>query len=211
MYYAIDHDTRRVLCKSPTDELHTYVEENGLALAITVVDSEDDLSLNFTIEEIDSVLGTLGQKPRKWEDEDDAAEFCWSTMEDSDVQLFSKRSAKKLLGSDSSADVEPAPSKTGKPTSTKTAKAPRTSKGVRAKDLIGMTFCAGSNTPRKGTSFEIFTQYLEENLDEATFDELVGTFIDNYVPKNPDKPVDEPLGKAYVRDAFNGGFIEEAL
>lgn len=213
MYYAIDHDTRKVVCKHDmSTEMEEYLSANGLDLAVTLIGDEDELCLMFTLEEIEGVLATHNQKSREWEDEEEAARFLWSFMEgNTHIPAFSKRSAKKLLGTSAQTDTPEPTEKQPKPKAAKPASAPRTSKGVRAKDLIGMTFCAGSNVPRKGTSFEIFANFLEDNLDEATFDELVQAFIENYVPKNPAKPVDETLAKAYVRDGFNGGYIEEAL
>lgn len=213
MIYAIDFDSRQVESKSEDRELlDQYVADNDLSLAVALIDSIDELCLQFTIGEMKDVYGYLNGNPPDFKSEEEAADAVWDTLEDHQDQFpnFTKALGKKLVKKTVSGSVQ-----TVKP-STK-AKVPAKQKPstqslkVKAKDLMGMNFCKGPKTPRNGTSFCIFTEFLDENFDEATFDELVQTFIDNYKPKNPNKPVDEALGRAYVRDAFNGGYIEEGL
>jgi len=207
MHFLIDFDKLEVLSKSEDKELlDTFIEDNGLSLAIALIDGADELALEFSISEMHRLHTNIGSNGKQFDDEDEESEAIWEILEESedDFPDFTKALGKKIAKGDGEKPTK------GSTKSSKPKAAPK-SKGIRAKDLMGMSFCKGPKDPRKGTSFEIFTSFLEDNLDEATFDELVAAFIKGYVPKNPKKPVDEALGRAYVRDAFNGGYIEEGL
>lgn len=209
--FVIDFDTLMVESKSEDiDLLHQYVDNNDLSMVVCIIDSADELALQFTLKEIEGICNNINpEDPREYTDI--TPEKCWLTLNISQGNFpeFTKVLGKQLIKSGSTPDTNNLnqTTSTAKPKTVTTEK----SKGVKAKDLVGMNFIKGTKEPRKGTSFEIFTNFLEENLGEATFDELVKAFIGSYVPKNPNKPVDEALGRAYVRDAFNGGYIEEGL
>lgn len=226
MFYTIDFDTLKVESKSlDGEDLAEYLFDNDLSLAIAVVGSADDIELNLSLDEMNGLHTNLinldefeDAKPASdFTDETEAAEACWNTLEQFQAEFpkFTKALGNKLLkGAVSKAKDSPEPVKADKPAKAKAAKAPaktNTSNAAKTKDLIGKSFVKGAKEPRQGTSFVIFTEFLDENMGEATFDELVAAFVAAYVPRDPKKPVDESLGKAYVRDAFNGGYIEEAL
>lgn len=209
MFYAIDFDTRLPESKSDDgDLLASYVIENGLELAVAVVDSPEDLAEQLTIMELNDLYNNLNDgKEVIHNTMEQASEAAWEKLGEATIPKFTKALGKKLLTGATKAKPD-TPSKIMKKTKEPAAKKPT---GAKTKDLLDLIFTQGPKVPRKGTSFQIFVDFLDENLDEASFDELVQAFIENYVPKNPNKPVDESLGKAYVRDAFNGGYIEEIL
>lgn len=212
MFYAIDFDSLSVESKSENkEELQNYIDENGLDLAIAIVSSQDELVLQFTISEMQYLFNNLserfGARAREFDNEDDASLFCWKELEDNESQFpkYTKTLGKKLVKQASKPEPEDT-SKPDKPIKSKPAKIK-----IKAKELIGMVFCNTSKSPRDGSACKIMTDLIEENLGEATYDELVQTFVENYVPKNPDKVVDDKLGAVYVREAFVNGFIEGGL
>jgi len=203
MNYLIDFDKLAVLAKGEDkEELDTFIEDNDLSMAIVLIDNEDELSLQFTVEEMTTITDFFGDSKQKFTDED-CAEVCWDSLEDhkEEYPKFTKALGKKIAKGDSE-----------KPTKS-SAKPKVVSNGssVRTKDLLEMNFCKGPKTPRKGTSFEVFTLFLDDNLDEATYPELIKAFIDGYKPEDSKTKVDESLASRRLRKAFIGGYIEEGL
>ncbi len=210
--YAIDFDSLSVESKSENkEELQNYVDENDLSMAITIISSQEELALQFTLDEMQGLFNNLaeefGARAREFDDEDDASLFCWKELEDNESQFpkYTKTLGKKLVKQANKPEPEDN-SKIDKPIKSKPAKIK-----IKAKELIGMVFTNTGKVPREGTACRIMTDLIEENLGEATYDELVETFVENYVPKNSAKAVDEKLGAVYVREAFVNGFIEEGL
>ena len=70
---------------------------------------------------------------------------------------------------------------------------------------------ASDKPTRPGTAFHIITTIIEENFEQATFDELIKGFMENYKPTRTAKVVDDKCARSYVKDAFKGGYIEETL
>jgi hypothetical protein len=212
MFYAIDFDSLSVESKSEDkEELQNYVDENDLSMAIAIISSQEELVLEFTLKEMQILFSNLlkisKRKTRDFEDEEDAASFVLNELNycQEDFPKYTKTLGKKLVKQANKPDPVDN-SKIDKPIQSKPAKIK-----IKAKELIGMVFCNTGKVPREGTACRIMTDLIEENLGEATYDELVETFVENYKPKNSAKVVDDKLGAVYVREAFVNGFIEEGL
>lgn len=212
MFYAIDFDSLLVESKSEDKkELQTYIDDNDLSMAIALISSQDELMLEFTLKEMqvlfDNLLKTSKRNKREFDNEEDAASFVLSELKylEEDIPKYTKSLGKKLIKQANKPDPVDN-SKIDKPIQSKPAKIK-----IKAKELIGMVFTNTGKVPREGTACRIMTDLIEENLGEATYDELVETFVENYVPKNSAKVVDNALGAIYVREAFVNGFVEEGL
>jgi len=208
VHYLIDYDTRSVNAKSEDGKLlEQYISNSDLYLALAVISSTDELCIFFSFNELHDLYINIGGS-RHWDDEEEIADAIWDILAESedDFPVFTKKLGKKLLKDADKRNKEA--SVTTKPATKK----PATQRnGIRVKDLEGALFTAGPKTPRSGAACCIFIEALEDNIGEATFDELISAFIESYVPKNPDKIVDDALARGYIRDAVNAGFIEEEL
>lgn len=120
MNYAIDNDSLRVLVKHESKEvLGSFVEDNSLELAISIVSSPDDLELEFTLKEVMSIGINLGMNERLIP-EDEASLRVFGAIRDveNDIPDFSIKKAKKQFriseerSSDKTEEIhEPAPKK----------------------------------------------------------------------------------------------------
>lgn len=207
----IDFDKLMVECKSDDkDELQSYIDNNGLDLAVALVSSKDELILQFSLSEMqglfDNLTNLFGARERTFENEDDAAIFCWRELEENEIEfpMYTKSLGKKLIKQAN----KPDPEDNSKPD--KLLKSKPTKIKIKAKELIGMAFENTSKSPRKGTTCAILTDFID-TFGSAEYDDLVKVFIDEYKPKDTSKVVDEKLGAIYVREAFINGFIEEGL
>ncbi len=119
MYFGIDFDTLEVESKSDKGEdLANYVLENDLTLAVAVVESADDLTMEFTLEELNKLYENLTMDEGKFLDEGKAANACWQELtEDDSIPTFTAKLGKKLL------------KEAAKRCSDRPQKAPATSKG----------------------------------------------------------------------------------
>lgn len=212
MIYLIDWDTLSVESKTEDLELaKSYIDDNGLDLAVALISSEDELCLQYSLQEMqglfDNLSNLFGARERDFDNEEDAALYCWKELEDNQCEFpnYTKALGKKLV----KAASKPEPKDDSKP-DVKLSDKPAKIK-IKAKELIGMNFTNTSKSPRNGTACAIMTNFIEENLGEASYNELVETFVEHYVPKDSSKVVDDKLGAVYVREAFINGFIEEGL
>lgn len=85
MFYCIDFDSRQVECQSESkEELDKYVSDNDLELAVAIIDSPDELCLQFSLNELRDTYGSLRGNPPEFRDEDAAAEAVWKALECAD-------------------------------------------------------------------------------------------------------------------------------
>lgn len=100
-YYAIDFDSRLVESKSKDGEdLHAYILDNELTLAVALVDSEDELCLQFSLDEMIDLYEGLTLERKEFDgDENLAASACWEALEEEQDSFptFTKALGKKLL------------------------------------------------------------------------------------------------------------------
>ncbi len=121
MFYAIDFDTRTVESKSEDgDLLAAYILDNDLSLAISIVDSEDELCLNFSLNEMQDLAENLYGKKIEFDNEDQAAKYCWESLEELQNRFpkFTPALGKKLLKGSVKQDSNTA--KTSKPDAPRT-------------------------------------------------------------------------------------------
>lgn len=122
MFYAIDFDTRTVESKSKDGEdLAAYVLDNELTLAVALVDSEDELCLQFSLDEMIDLYEGLTLERKEFDgDENKAASACWEALEEEQDSFpnFTKALGKKLLkgaAKRTSDSTKPAAKQTAKP------------------------------------------------------------------------------------------------
>ena len=208
MHYMIDFDKWLVHARHENkDVLAKYGDDSEMLLGMEIVSNTEELCLVVDINEISKIHHNLTGIEGTFFDEEDAAEALWIAMEEhaNDIPEVDNGTIIKIetkVEDDDDWDEEPEqPVKQVKPVK---------KKGVRAKELMDKTFCLGSKTPRKGTTFAILTDFIEGQMSEATFDELVKEFMDKYKPSG--KTVcDEKFASGYIRGAFNAEYIEESL
>lgn len=127
MNYLIDYDTRQVECKAKTSkELEAYIKDNDLGMAVCLVDSEDELALQMSLEEMQDLYANITLDDREFGNEDDAAAHCWSVLNshDDDFLNYTPALGKKLLKAGQSRSADGAK---GKSTASKAKPAKQTS------------------------------------------------------------------------------------
>jgi hypothetical protein len=118
MYYAIDFDTLTVESKSEQGEdIANYILENDLSLAVALIDGEDELCLQLSLDEMECLYENVtSEKDSVGNDEEVASKLCWEALQshDEDFPEFSPKLAKKLLKQSSEAKVSKVKPKTNK-------------------------------------------------------------------------------------------------
>lgn len=174
MYYAIDFDTRSVESKSTDGELlAAYVLDNELTAAIALVDSEDELCLQLSLREMQELSNNLGGK-KDYESEDQAAEWCWRLLEQSqdDFPKFTNALGKKLLKAAARRNKDTVSENT-KPNKTKPARKARTSSKPTGKRPIDATVLTLGKQPKESTVLFKVWQTVEDNLGDMSIGDIV--------------------------------------
>lgn len=215
MFYAIDIDTCMVESKHSDEKLLAkYISKYGLEEAVYLISSADDLALEFSLTQIKNIYTkyTKETRARTFEDEDEAAEFCWDALEDSAKQFpkFTPALGQELVHVANRRDGRSTAKSTSKTTNKPPAKSqvsePSSRGGViRAKDLIGQTIYVGSDTPTKRNHISL-VEILEGSDGSMEFTELLET-----ASFELDKT--ESLLRGYVTDGIRKGYfsLEEEL
>lgn len=101
MFYAIDFDTRSVESKSTDGELlAAYVLDNDLSLAVAIVDSVDELVMQFDLVEMIDLHENLTMERAEFKSEQQAAEACWDAMwGDESIPEYTVALGKKMVKS----------------------------------------------------------------------------------------------------------------
>ncbi len=172
MNYSIDFDSRSVESKSEDGELLAgYILDNKLELAVALVSSEEELLLQFSLNELQDLYNNLASKyderAREFENEDEAAEFVWSTLENnqSEFPKFTQSLGKKLIRAANKGrkdDTE------DKPTRPKRQRKPST--GSRPTDTS--IVCLGTQ-PKENTLPRSVWDIVDDNLGEMSIGEIV--------------------------------------
>lgn len=123
MFYAIDFDSLTVESKSKQGEdIASYVLENDLSLAVALIDSDDELCLQFSLDEMEVLYENLtSEKDAVGDDEESASRLCWEALEahQEDFPEFTTKLAKKLLKQSPETKVAKPKPKTNSPTKAK--------------------------------------------------------------------------------------------
>jgi len=187
MNFLIDYDTRSVQCVSDNiNELEQYVTDNGLEMAVAIISGEDDFLMEMSVKEITELYHNNSEQSRKFDNEEEAAEFCWSCLQSKldDFPKYTKSLGKRLLKeadkrSKDKSDTTVAPAKKApakkapaKPTSAPAKpKQPGGTGTKRKASYTGKTFAVGETAPMKGRHTRLVA-FIEDNLGEASAEEL---------------------------------------
>ena len=182
MNFLIDYDTLSVQCVSDNiSELEQYVTDNSLDLAVTIISEEDDLLMEMSVKEITELYHNNSEQARKFTNEEEAAEFCWSCLQSKldDFPKYTKSLGKRLLKeadkrSKDKSDTTVAPAKKAPAKATSAPAKPKQPGGTGTKrkaSYTGKTFAVGETAPMKGRHTRLVA-FIEDNLGEASAEEL---------------------------------------
>jgi len=208
MNFLIDYDTLSVECKSEdADVLQQYISDNDLGLALAIVSEEDDMLMEMSLKEISGLYHKLSDRPRKFELEEEPVKATFALLEDTheEYPVFTPALGKRLLKeadkrSKDKGDTTVAPAKKApaKPTSAPAkSKQPGETGAKRKASYAGKTFAVGETPPMKGRHTRLVA-FVEENLGEATAEELEEFLVNDGTTPNP-----------HINYAIKKGFIEE--
>jgi hypothetical protein len=174
MFYAIDFDTRSVESKSTDGEiLAAYIIDNDLTMAVALVDSEDELCLQFSLGEMQELSKNLGGN-KEYESDEQAAEWCWRLLEQSqdDFPKFTNALGKKLLKA-AARRCKDSPSKSTSGNAAKPARKPRTSSKPAGKRPTDATVLTLGKQPKETTVLFKVWQTVEDNLGDMSIGDIV--------------------------------------
>lgn len=174
MFYAIDFDTRSVESKSTDGELlAAYVLDNELTLAVAIIDSEDELCLQFSLNEMQELSNNLGGN-KEYKEEEEAAEWCWRLLEQSqdDFPKFTASLGKKLLKA-AARRCKDSPSKSTEGKATKAPRKPRASSKPTGKRPTDATVLTLGTQPKESTLLYKVWQTVEDNLGDMSIADIV--------------------------------------
>jgi hypothetical protein len=101
MFYAIDFDTRKVESKSENEELlAAYILDNDLSQAVALIDSADELCLQFSLDEMNELHKNICETDVALvDDEELLADIVWEILEESKNNFpdFTPAIGKKLM------------------------------------------------------------------------------------------------------------------
>lgn len=100
MHYLIDNDLLEVeSCHEDSELLAAYIVDNGLDLALTLVGEPDDLVMELTLKELNTLYTNLSGRDMKFEEEDGAASAIMTHLKKNsdDYPVFTKSLGKKML------------------------------------------------------------------------------------------------------------------
>jgi hypothetical protein len=211
MNFLIDYDTRSVQCVSDNiNELEQYVTDNSLGLAVAIISEEDDLLMEMSVKEITELYHNNSEQSRKFDNEEEAAKFCWSCLQSNldGFTKYTKALGKRLLKeadkrSKDKGDTTVAPAKKAPAKKAPAKKAPAKSKqpgetGAKRKaSYAGKTFAVGETSPMKGRHTRLVA-FVEDNLGEATAEELEEFLVN-----------DGTAPSAHINYAIKNDFIRE--
>ena len=208
MNFLIDYDTRSVQCVSDNiNELEQYVTDNSLGLAVAIISEEDDLLMEMSVKEITELYHNNSEQSRKFDNEEEAAKFCWSCLQSNldGFTKYTKALGKRLLKeadkrSKDKGDTTVAPAKKApaKPTSAPAkSKQPGKTGAKRKASYAGKTFAVGETSPMKGRHTRLVA-FVEDNLGEATAEELEEFLVN-----------DGTAPSAHINYAIKNDFIRE--
>ena len=206
MNFLIDYDTRSVQCVSDNiNELEQYVTDNSLGLAVAIISEEDDLLMEMSVKEITELYHNNSEQSRKFDNEEEAAKFCWSCLQSNldGFTKYTKALGKRLLkeadkrskdkGDTTVAPAKKAPAKKAPAKS----KQPGETGAKRKASYAGKTFAVGETSPMKGRHTRLVA-FVEDNLGEATAEELEEFLVN-----------DGTAPSAHINYAIKNDFIRE--
>lgn len=186
MFYAIDFDTRTVESKSKDGEdLAAYVLDNELTLAVALVDSEDELCLQFSLDEMIDLYEGLTLERKEFDgDENLAASACWEALEEEQDSFpnFTKALGKKLLkgaAKRTSDSTKPATKQTAKPSK---EAAPRTRIKLNKDDVLTVV----DSKCKQGSILHTIVTAIDDEFCETVGEVLDYIVANHVIPKTGD-------------------------
>jgi len=177
MFYLIDFDKREAVAKSDKISMfEDYIHSNDLGMALVIISSEDELVMELSIVEMQSMYDGISDHPRTFVDDDEAASITWSTLQsvEETIPKFTPALGKRLIkqaGSDSSSATDQSKKATPtKHTSPKEKAADGVAKRRKSK-FLNAVFEVGAVEPLKGRHTQM-VNLVEDNMGEATYAEL---------------------------------------
>jgi hypothetical protein len=189
MFYAIDFDYRKVESKSEQGEdLTAYVLDNELTLAIALVDSEDELCLNFSLGEMQDLHNNIQAmdefyegSPKEFESEEEAAEACWKILEEYQDYFpkFTPALGKKLLKQAAKPSAEANLAKPDKKVKVTKDTAPRTRVTLNRDDSLTVV----DGKCKSGSILNTIVTAIDDELCETVGDVLDYIVAKHVIPK----------------------------
>lgn len=135
MNYLIDFDSRDVLSKNETRQIvENFILDNDLTLAVALIDSEEELTLQLSSKELSDLSVNIGC------DRTVDANLIWERLEENKKKFPTLRGSKKKL------------------------------------KIKSMSFENTNKVAATGATNTRIQEFIEDNLDEATFKELRSRF-----------------------------------
>jgi len=217
MNFLIDYDTRSVQCKSSdTDLLAAYVKDNGLEMAVAIISGEDDFLMEMSFSEVNGLFHNISDNKRKFENEEDAAKFCWSLLqtEEDEFPEFTAKLGKKLLQDAAKLQKDkavPNPTASKKPPAKATTGAEKpTAKKVKLEGSEEILVIDGKC--KSGSILHTIVTAIETELCE-TAEEIAGYITTNHIIPKTGELADEKFAWHNIKYFIKQGKLsaEEGL
>ena len=189
MFYAIDNDQLDVESVSiKGEDLASYIVNNDLTLALSLITEEDDLSLNFTVEELTSIYNNLETnnnldhtKDKEFESEEDAARACWDSLEEyqNEFKKFTVALGKKMLKSANSKSAEDNLAKPDAKVANKPKSAPNPRIKLNNDDILVVV----NGKCKKGSILDTIVNAIDEEMLETVGEVLEYITTNHIIPK----------------------------
>ena len=206
MYFCIDYDTRQVESKSDSKtELEKYISENDLEMAVALVDSADELCLQFSIDEMRDVYGFLNENPPNFKSEEEASESVWETLEEHEDEFpyFTAKLGKKLLSEPKVKEKSET-----KPTSTKTKSAPKQSSGgPKLKLNLSDSLRIIDGKCKSGSILDTIVKAVEDELCDSV-GEVIDYITSNHVIPKTGELAEEKFAQHNIKYFIKQGKLE---
>ena len=179
MFYAIDFDSLSVESKSEQGEdIANYILENDLSLAVALVDSSDELCLQFSLSEMNNLLENICEVDVALiDDEELLADVVWETLEEykDNFPEFNPKLARKLLKQSPEAKVVKSKVKTNSPT-----KAKNSPPSTRVSLDLDSSLTIVEGKCKKGSILHTIVLAVEDELCD-TVGEVLDYIVNNHI------------------------------
>jgi hypothetical protein len=211
MFYAIDFDSLTVESKSEQGEgIADYILENDLSLAVALIDSSDELCLQFSLNEMNDLHKNICETDVDLiDDEELLADVVWEILEESKDNFpeFSPKLAKKLLKQSPEAKVTKPKPKTNSPT-----KAKDSPSRTRVNLDLDSSLTIVEGKCKKGSILHTIVLAVEEELCD-TVGEVLDYIVNNHIIPKTGELADMKFAEHNVKYFIKQGKInaEEEL
>jgi len=179
MNFLIDYDTLSVECKCDNaDTLKKYITDNDLGLAVVIIGEPDDMLMEMSSKEVGILYHKLTDKPRKLENEEQAAEHTFALLQDTadDYPAFTLAVGKRLLkeaakrSKDTTVTKGSAEAKPASKSGTEGSNPAKVKQGKRATDATVLTL---GTEPKTNTLPRKIYDIVDDNMGEATLADII--------------------------------------